>query len=99
MPRVFKNSFEPSDARVVTVTTTGSWVAVSGIDGTPDIRSAIIVNITNGVVGIQFGGTAGEPHFVIPANSTLSIEDEAQRGQLYIRQLSGSNGTVYVRAF
>ena len=99
MAKQFKVSFDPSDARVVTVTTTGSWAAVSGIDGSPDLRSVLIVNTTNGVVGIQFGVTTGQPHFVVPANSTLSIEDEAQRGQLYIKQLTGTNGTVYARAF
>lgn len=89
----------PSNARTVTVTSTTSYAAVSGIDGSPDIRELSVQNLTDGDIALQFGGTSGQPHLVVTQGMSYMHDSDALQGQLYIKNLTGSGGTVYIRAW
>jgi expansin (peptidoglycan-binding protein) len=88
----------PSDARTVTFTSTPSYVAVTGIDGSPNIREFSIQNMTDGDIAIRFG-SSGDPHYVVTEGMSFINDSDENRGQMYIKNLTGTGGTVYVRAF
>ena len=92
-------SGEPSGKRVVTATSTTSYAAVDGVTGVPDIRVLIVMNYTDGDLYVQFGTTTGEPRLIIKQNTDLIIDNDAFRGQMYIKNATGTGGTVYVKAW
>jgi hypothetical protein len=89
----------PSDARTVIFNSNTSYAAVTGIDGTPNIREFTVQNLTDGDIAIQFGGTAGDPHIVVSEGLAYVHDSDEMVGQMYIKNLTGSGGTVYVRAW
>jgi hypothetical protein len=89
----------PSDKRTVTFTSTTSYAAVSGITGTPNIREFSVQNLTDGDIAIQFGSTSGNPHIVVARGLAYVHDSDEMTGQMYIKNLTGTGGTVYVRAW
>lgn len=89
----------PSGVRTVTFTSTTSYAAVSGITGSPNIREFSVINKTDGDIAIRFGGTSGDPDFVVAQGMAYVHDSEEVAGQMYIKNLTGTGGTVYVRAF
>lgn len=88
----------PSDKRTVTFTSTTSYAAVSGISGAPNLREFSVQNQTDGDIAIRFG-TSGDPHFVVSQGMSYIHDSDECQGQMYIRNLNGTGGTVYVRAW
>lgn len=89
----------PSDKRTVTFTSTTSYAEVSGIVGQPNIREFSVQNLTDGDIAIQFNGTSGDPHFVVARGLAYVHDSDECQGQMYIKNITGTGGTVYVRAF
>lgn len=89
----------PTGKRTVTFTSTTSYVAVTEITGVPNIREFSVQNQTDGDIAIRFGDTTGEPDFIIPKGVSYVHDSEEVAGQMYIKNLTGTGGTVYVRAF
>ncbi len=89
----------PSDKRTVTFTSTTSYAAVTGITGAPNIREFSVQNMTDGDIAIQFGGTSGDPHIVVAEGLAYVHDSDEMTGQMYIKNLTGTGGTVYVRAW
>lgn len=83
------------DFKQVTVTTTGSFVAISGFQTGSFFRHILVENETGGVVEVSQDGS-NVWFTVLGPRRFKGLDDVHFYAPIYIRQSSGSNGTVYV---
>lgn len=87
-----------SKAFQITVSSTGTYAQVADLSETQIFRNIMVENYTDGDIEVRFGDS-GPADFIVKHETDKIITEDEFFGPMFVRNSSGTGGTVYIRAW